>query len=52
MYADRIEDDPNDPDMVIAYSGYGTANQYATRIERKMLLVVEPSTAFVDLADA
>lgn len=50
MYIDHIEDDPiGNPEMCVAYIGYGTDNQYACRMERAMILVVDDCPhAFVD----
>lgn len=48
MHADHIEDHPSNPDMVIAYVGYGTPNQVAYLMERAMLLVVQDQHAFLD----
>lgn len=51
MYINHIEDDPSgDPEMCVAYVGYGTTNQIAYRMERAMILIVDdPPSSFADL---
>lgn len=52
MYVDRVEDDPSgDPEMCVAYVGYGTANQVAYRMERAMILTADLPTSFADFTE-